>query len=59
MFYNSNVVKALVDKKEMDMPNAKIEEEIIRAFVVKNKQDRVIWELNNPKKTKERNGRQV
>ena len=31
----------------------RIEEEIIHTFVADNKQDRVIWELNHPKKRKD------
>ena len=32
------------------MRNIEIEEEIIRYFIIKNKQERILWELNNPKK---------
>ena len=27
-----------------------IEEEIVKKYIIKNKQNRIIWELNNPKK---------
>lgn len=32
--------------------NSNIESEIIKQFVIKNKQERVIWELSNSKKRK-------
>lgn len=32
--------------------NTIIEREIIKSFFLKNKQDRLIWELNNPRKRK-------
>lgn len=30
-----------------------IEEEIIKKYVIKNKQERILWELSNPKKREE------
>lgn len=32
------------------MKNKSVEEEIIKTYVIKNKQERILWELNNPKK---------
>lgn len=32
--------------------NREIEEEIIKKYVKKNKQERILWEINNPKKRK-------
>ncbi len=36
--------------KGLKMENAKFEEEIIKKFIVKDKQDRLLWEFSNLKK---------
>ena len=36
--------------KGLNMENAKLEQEIIRKYIVKERQDRLLWELNSPKK---------
>ena len=44
------MITIIIQGKGLNMENAKLEEEIIKKYIIKEKQDRLLWEFNNPKK---------